>query len=148
MRPNLVPELMVSDLQKSLGFYVGVLQFNIFNQRPDEGFAEIEKDGSHIMLDQTTGFDAVPAKDFATSRSWRTADMVYPFGRGMNLEMNVKDVDSLYAALNQASYPISMPIEERWYKVNAVKVGVRQFLVQDPDGFLLRFSMRIGDLPV
>lgn len=29
-----------------------------------------------------------------------------------------------------------------------VEIGVRQFLVQDPDGYLLRFSEWIGDRPL
>ncbi|CAB3629036.1 hypothetical protein LMG26840_00581 [Achromobacter dolens] len=34
-----------------------------------------------------------------------------------------------------------------WYRSDAIEVGVRQFLVQDPDGYLLRFSAWVGDRP-
>jgi predicted lactoylglutathione lyase len=35
-------------------------------------------------------------------------------------------------------------IEENWYEVNGKKYGNKEFLVQDPDGYLLRFSEDIG----
>ena len=35
--------------------------------------------------------------------------------------------------------------EERWYRINvSEETGVHQFLVQDPDGYLLRFSQSLG----
>ncbi|MDR1949360.1 MAG: hypothetical protein LBQ38_08210, partial [Spirochaetaceae bacterium] len=38
-----------------------------------------------------------------------------------------------------------MEIEENWYKVNNKKIGNKEFLVQDPDGYLLRFSEDMGE---
>lgn len=37
--------------------------------------------------------------------------------------------------------------EERWYERDADAIGVRQFAVQDPDGYLLRFSQTLGVRP-
>jgi hypothetical protein len=38
-----------------------------------------------------------------------------------------------------------MEIEEKWYRKDNHGVGSRQFLVQDPDGYLLRFSENLGE---
>jgi hypothetical protein len=38
-----------------------------------------------------------------------------------------------------------MAPEEKWYRTGARETGVRQFLVQDPDGYLLRLQQRLGE---
>jgi hypothetical protein len=40
-----------------------------------------------------------------------------------------------------------MALEEKWYRTGDVETGVHQFLVQDPDGYLVRFSAWIGERP-
>lgn len=39
-------------------------------------------------------------------------------------------------------------MEEVWYRAGTSETGVRQFLVQDPDGYLVRFSQGLGLRPV
>jgi hypothetical protein len=36
-----------------------------------------------------------------------------------------------------------MAAEKKWYRAEQSRVGVHQFLVQDPDGYLIRFSERL-----
>jgi hypothetical protein len=36
-------------------------------------------------------------------------------------------------------------VEDHWYRQGSVLLGCREFLVQDPDGYLLRFSQDIGE---
>jgi hypothetical protein len=36
-------------------------------------------------------------------------------------------------------------MEEKWYRMNDSKVGNRQFIVLDPDGYLLRFVQDLGE---
>jgi hypothetical protein len=43
------------------------------------------------------------------------------------------------------NYPIKMEIQENWYRADNKLVGHKEFLVLDPDGYLLRFAQRIGD---
>ncbi len=43
--------------------------------------------------------------------------------------------------------PTFLPLEEKWYRRDEVALGVRQFIVQDPDGYLLRLSQDIGTRP-
>ncbi|WP_193636372.1 VOC family protein [Brachybacterium subflavum] len=38
--------------------------------------------------------------------------------------------------------------ETRWYRTGVQETGVVQFLVQDPDGYLLRFQSSLGRRPV
>jgi catechol 2,3-dioxygenase-like lactoylglutathione lyase family enzyme len=50
-RPALVPELMVTDIAASLAFWCGPCGFRVVYDRPEEGFACTERDGSRVMLD-------------------------------------------------------------------------------------------------
>ena len=61
-----------------------------------------------------------------------TAPLEYPFGRGMNLRIQVPDVDHLHAQPLSTGATIYIPLEERWH---------RQV---DPDGYLLRFFSSLG----
>ena len=132
MCPRLVPELVCSNIVTSLEFYVNVLGFSILYQREDEGFAYLEREGAEIMLEQ-------PKR-----RSFVAGELQYPYGRGLNLQIEVSHVQTLYEAVRSAAAPVSLALEERWYRRDQEQVGNRQFVVQDPDGYLLRFFEDIG----
>jgi catechol 2,3-dioxygenase-like lactoylglutathione lyase family enzyme len=136
--PPLTPELNVRDLNKSLDFYVRLLGFAVQFERLDEGFAAIDLDGASLMLEQIDTFDVVSDREFVEHRKWITGKLEHPFGRGLNFQIHMKDLDAVYERLLKNGYPIKLPIEERWYLVNDQMIGVRQFMVMDPDGFLLR----------
>ena len=53
-------------------------------------------------------------------------------------------MERLHAAILTAGVAIYLPLEERWYRRESDEIGVRQFAIQDPDGYLLRFSQVIG----
>jgi catechol 2,3-dioxygenase-like lactoylglutathione lyase family enzyme len=132
----LTPELGCASIKASLPFYTGVLGFRILYERPESGFAMIERQGSCIMLDEFRP---------GVKRSWLAGPAEAPFGRGMNLQMETKEVDTLYADVQKAGAKIFLPIEERWYRADNVFFGSRQFIVQDPDGYLLRFFQDLGE---
>lgn len=131
-RATLVPELLVTDLARSLAFYVDLLGFTVDYDRPEEGFAYLEREGAELMLERID-----PA-------GWLTAPMVPPFGRGINFEIGVSDVNALHDAVVAEGTALFRPLHERWYRMGEVEVGNRQFLVQDPDGYLLRFATDLG----
>jgi catechol 2,3-dioxygenase-like lactoylglutathione lyase family enzyme len=131
-RPALVPELLVTDLAASLRFWHGLCGFAVLFDRPEEGFAYIERDGARIMLDR-----------LGSTRDWVAAPLEAPFGRGMNLEIAVASIAPLLAALAGAAWPLFLAPEEKSYRVGTGAVRVRQFIVQDPDGYLVRFSERL-----
>jgi catechol 2,3-dioxygenase-like lactoylglutathione lyase family enzyme len=143
-RPPLVPELYVCDLKKSLHFYVELLGFQLEYERPEAAFAALSLEGAHLMLEQTPSCEAATENEFAQGQ-WRTAQLAYPFGRGINLEITVADVQAVYARLLTQAYPITLALHERWYRVHDSLRGSRQFLVMDPDGYLIRLAQAIGE---
>ncbi|MGF9563496.1 VOC family protein [Neorhizobium sp. JUb45] len=131
----LVPELDVSDIAASLHFWCDLLGFHVVYDRPAAGFAFLERETAQVMICQVNG-------------EWVTGPLERPFGRGINLEMKVSDVSVIAAALEAADWPLFRPVKESWYRAGSEERGAREFLVQDPDGYLLRFSQSIGIRPV
>ncbi len=134
---RLTPELDVSDLDRSLAFYVGVIGFSVMFDRPEERFAFLSLEGVHLMLEEAAG----------PGRRFRTAPLEQPYGRGVNFMIDVADVDSVHRRVQAAGCTIVIPLEERWYRQDAIENGHRQFVVADPDGYLLRFSSSLGRRP-
>jgi catechol 2,3-dioxygenase-like lactoylglutathione lyase family enzyme len=134
--PNskVVPELYCSDFPKSLQFYTKILGFEISYARLNERFAFLEREGAEIMIEQPTD----------PSRAFIASELIHPYGRGMNLQILVSNVETLYSAVRSANCPIHLPIEEKWYRANEVELGQRQFVVSDPDGYMLRFAQKLG----
>lgn len=141
-RARLVPELKVTDLGASLRFWCDLLGFSVRYGRPGEGFAFLDLNGAQIMLDQR-GLGPPERRGL-----WETGSMDYPFGRGINFEIQVAGLQQIVEHLKVAEVKIYFGPEERWYRVNSSEVGVRQFLVQDPDGYLVRLQEKIGERPV
>jgi catechol 2,3-dioxygenase-like lactoylglutathione lyase family enzyme len=132
---KLVPELLVSDFVQSLKFYKEALGFKQLYDRPEEAFAYLDRNGAQIMIVQ---------HDAGDERSWIAADLAQPYGRGMNLEIEVEDVEALQVSCVRHGARIFLPMEEKWYRRDALLLGVRQFIVMDPDGYLLRLSQSLG----
>jgi lactoylglutathione lyase len=127
--------LSVRNFAESLRFYTGLLGFRVLYSRPEERFAYLERDGAELMLEQSVGKD----------RLWPRAELTYPFGRGINFQIQVADAERLHAVLLEAGVAVYLPLEERWYRRENDEIGVKQFAIQDPDGNLLRFSQVVGE---
>jgi len=139
MKSNpLKPELYVTNFHKSLNFYCNILGFTIEYQRGDPLFAFLSYQGSHIMIQE---LDPNEANEYITG------NFEYPFGRGINFQIDTDNVERLSNSLKSHKYPLRKDREDSWYKVDDILKGCRQILVQDPDGYLLRFSQNIGEKP-
>ncbi len=134
--PPLTPELNVRCIKKSLSFYTELLGFSICFERPEDGFAAIELDGAVLMLEQIE--ELAPRDD-----PWVTAKLEYPFGRGVNFQITVMDLDGIHSRLTAHRYPIQLPLENKTYRADSKLLKVSQFMILDPDGYLLRLNTLI-----
>jgi len=128
---RLVPELMVSNHAASRDFYVHIIGFAVRYERPAEKFSYLDLGGAELMIEEETDF-------------WATAPRERPYGRGVNLQVEVDALDPILARLKDAGIALFRPVEEAWYRAGDSYSGNRQFLVQDPDGYLLRFFEDLG----
>jgi catechol 2,3-dioxygenase-like lactoylglutathione lyase family enzyme len=131
--PGLIPELDVSDLGRSLEFYVSLIGFAVLYERQEERFAYLTLDDAHLMLEEAAG----------PGRRFHLAPLERPYGRGVNFQITVADAAALHQRVLAAGFVPHMPIEERWYRRDQREIGLRQFALADPDGYLLRFATRI-----
>ncbi len=134
-KPVLIPELYCSDMQASLSFYTAVLGFDILYARPEEKFAMLERQGAKIMLEELKQNN---------DRIWLTGLLEQPFGRGINLQIETPQIQDLYRCVQDSDASIFLEMEEKWYRRDNHELGNKQFIVCDPDGYLLRFFENLG----
>jgi lactoylglutathione lyase len=132
---RLVPELYCSQIERSVSFYVDLLGFRVRFARPEGRFVYLDREGAEIMLEQPT------------TRMFVSAELEHPYGRGVNFQIEVTDVATLYASVKASPWPMFLDLEDRWYRQNELEFGNRQFVIQDPDGYLLRFFQDLGSRP-
>ena len=132
----IVPELMVSDIIRSMDFWCRCLGFGVAYQRAESGFAYLQRpDGAQVMLCQRDG-------------TWETGDLEPPYGRGINLHILVEDVDPLVRTLETEGTPFYLAPREVWRRYGDREGGRLEFLIQDPDGYLLLFAKALGERPL
>ena len=129
-----MPELLVSDLEASLSFWVGLLGFKVRYDRTEERFTYLRRFECDVMLEELKG----------PGRKWITAPLEKPFGRGINFQFEAHDWSRPLENLQEQQWPLYLAPEDKWYRAGDEEVGQRQFLVQDPDGYLLRLCQPIG----
>ena len=130
---KLIPEMTVSNLEESLKFYK-TAGFKVEYERPENKVSFISLGEIQFMLQEDSGSD-----------KWDVAPLVHPYGNGINFQLEVDDVDRVYKCLKENGYKIAFEMEENWYRQGDRLLGNKEFLVMDPDGYLLRFSEDLGE---
>lgn len=130
---KIIPELSVSNLEKSLKFYQ-TIGFKIEYERVENKFVFLSLGEIQFMLQEISNED-----------KWDVAPLKYPFGNGINFQLEVENVDKIYCLLKENNYKIAFEMEENWYRQDDKLLGNKEFLVQDPDGYLIRFSEDLGE---
>ena len=123
---KLIPELSVSNIENSKQFYLK-LGFKIMYERKEDKFVFIEFQGNQIMLEEI-------------NNNWNTGKLEYPFGRGINISMTVSDINEYYDDLKNKEVTFFKDIMVSKYRVDEEIYEDIEFLIQDPDGYLLRFN--------
>ena len=127
---SIIPELAVKDLQVSKNFYLDILGFVLEYERIENNFIFISYGEAQIMIEQINGY-------------WETGKMEHPFGRGINFQIDCSNAEKLSNKLISNGYRLFEDVYEVNYKENEIEHRKKEFLVQDPDGYLLRFSQSI-----
>ncbi len=132
---KMVPELYVSDFSVSLEFYTQILGFDVLYARHDPNFVYLEQEELQLMLLQT-------------DKNWLGSVLEPPYGRGVNLQMELSDIQPIYERLLANGTTMQRDIKDVWREAGEISTGQREFYVQDPDGYLLRFCQPLGDKPL
>lgn len=123
---SLIPELSVSSIEASKDFYVNKLGFKIEYERKEDKFIYISFEGNQIMLQEI-------------NNNWSVGLLEYPFGRGINFEMTVSNVDKFYNNVKASNITLFKDLIINKYRKDNETIIQKEFFIQDPDGYLLRF---------
>lgn len=135
---QMIPEFDVFNLEESLNFYTKLIGFHIEYDRKEDKFAFLQLENVQIMLQEID----------IENNKWGTGKLEYPLGVGINFQIEVPNIDEIYNKLKKFNYKIFVEIEDHWYRKEHTLLGCREFLVQDPNGYLLRFSQDLGEKEV
>jgi catechol 2,3-dioxygenase-like lactoylglutathione lyase family enzyme len=123
---KLAPNLVVSNVERSVAFYCDVLGFTLAQKVPDDSplvFASVQSGDVEVFLNAPG--PAVAEYPAFTSR---------PLGGTLTLFMEVDGIKALHDAL-AGRVNVVMPLERKWY-------GVTEFAITDPDGYVITFAER------
>ena len=123
---SLIPELSVTCIEKSIEFYTSI-GFKIMYERKDDKFCFLQLEENQIMIEQIND-------------NWNTGLLKYPFGRGINISMSVENIEKYYDMLKKNNVKMFVELKTSRYEANGVVYEDKEFLIQDPDGYLLRFN--------
>lgn len=132
---KMVPELTVTDFSRSLDFYQRILGFRLRVRRENPDFAYLCLGEAQLMLEAYH------------PQGWNVAALAPPLGRGINLQIEVDSLTPLLESLSAHQVSLYREVKESRYLIGETEACQREFLVQDPDGYLLRFSEFIGEEP-
>ena len=124
---NLIPELSVFDILQTKKFYKE-LGFKIEYERQKEKFIFMSFQDSQFMFEQIH------------DEGWNTGELIYPLGRGINFSIAVEDVEGIYKLVKTLNFEIYKELTRNKYQVNGTEETQIEFLIQDPNGYLLRFT--------
>ncbi len=135
MFKTLTPNLMVTDISKSVAFYRDVLGFSLRMAVPEDRneFPDTLKDGVHYIYAQLV-YGKVEI--MIQSRESLSEDIpafrdMSP-GAAVSFYGTVEDIDGLYQKLKE-KVDVVKALETSWY-------GMKEFYIRDPDGYILGFA--------
>lgn len=135
---QLLPEFDVFNLEETLKFYIDLIGFNVVYDRKEDRFAFLQLEKVQIMVQEID----------KENNKWGTGKLEYPLGIGLNFQIDVTNIDEIYNRLKEANYSIFVEMEDHWYRKDNILMGCREFLVQDPNGYVLRFSQDLEEREV
>ena len=124
---KMIPELSVFDIEQTKTFY-NDLGFKIEYERPEEKFVFMSFQDSQFMFEQIH------------DNGWNIDELIYPLGRGINFSIAVDDIEGLYKLVKTLNLEIYRELNRSIYQVNGTEETQTEFLIQDPNGYLLRFT--------
>jgi uncharacterized glyoxalase superfamily protein PhnB len=125
---KLTPNLLVSNVERSLAFYENVLGFARGTTVPEQSpfvFASVVSGPVEIFLND---------RSTVTKESPQMSGLA--FGGGNTMFIELTGIDVLHEGI-KSHVKITMPLVTQWY-------GLREFAIEDPDGYVITFAERVG----
>lgn len=124
---SMVPELTVKNIDITREFYIDILGFKLEYERVEDKFIFLSYGESQFMFEEFH------------QDGWNLEGLSYPFGNGVNFSIETDDIESLYKVVKNLEIKLYRELKIVNYRVGGIEVSDKEFLIQDPDGYLLRF---------
>ncbi len=129
---KITPNLVVASVERSLAFYIDLLGFTrgmTVPEQPPFVFASVTSGTVEIFFNDTK-----PVLD--EHPDW-AARLHASAGNSMFVEVGDGAIDALYDRI-AAKVKVVMALKTQWY-------GMREFAIEDPDGFVITFAQRVAE---
>ena len=118
--------MFVRDVGAAIAFYTEVMGFDLI--REESGYSSLRRGEVVLGLG--------PIWKLPAEGGYFTRDIAeHRRGLGVEIVLEVDDLDAYHARFLASEYPVSEPLQERPW-------GLRDFRVVDPDGYYLRITSR------
>lgn len=131
---DVTPNLIVADVDRSLAFYRDVLGFSLVATVPDAApfaFAWLQRDGVSVFLNSVEAVRAEHA-ELGARAIGGTATLYI----ALEADTTAAGVDAMFATIGSRARVI-MELTDQFY-------GMREFGIEDPDGYVIFFAQRTG----
>jgi catechol 2,3-dioxygenase-like lactoylglutathione lyase family enzyme len=128
---RLTPNLIVSNVERSVAFYRDVLGFSVAFTVPAASplvFAAVQSGPVEIFLN-------APEPAVAEYPAFKDR----PIGGTLTMFIEVAGIRAVHDSLKNR-VKVVMPLETKWY-------GMTEFAFEDPDGYLITFAEREAERP-
>lgn len=125
---TITPNLIVTDMEKSLHFYRDVLGFAVSQTVPEKApfiFAWMKREDANLFLNQ----QMPPQPGQPDPLAGRAV------GGTLSMYMVLEGIDDLLKIVERAGVNPAIPLHKEFY-------GMKEFAVVDPDGYLIIFAER------
>lgn len=131
---DIVPNLIVADIEASTAFYRDVLGFSVTTTVPETApfvFVWLQRGDVSVFLNATAGVQAdLPA---LAARPIGGTNTMFVTVEADSVD---RGVDGLFSSIGSRAN-VLMPLKDQFY-------GMREFAIEDPDGYVLVFAQRIA----
>jgi lactoylglutathione lyase len=123
-------ELFVEDMAATIAFYTQVLAFEVARHEPDD-YASLRWGNAVLSIG--------PVAKLPEEGGYFGRDIPsYRRGLGVEIVLEVDDVEEWHARVGASGHPILEPLQDRPW-------GLRDFRIADPDGYYLRITSGPAD---
>jgi len=124
---KLTPNLIVSNVERSLAFYEGVLGFARGMTVPEQS--------PHVFASVTGGPVEIFFNDEAVVAKESPQLAAKGRGGGNTMFIEIDDIDAYYEQIRNRVHTV-LPLVNQWY-------GMREFGIEDPDGYVITFAQPV-----